>query len=61
MTPFSYLVEPYFAHISINEYTGKQSHYTTTSVVGIRPVINLKADTEISGGIGTNNNPYIIK
>ena len=28
---------------------------------GIRPVINLKADVEISGGIGTINDPYIIK
>ena len=28
---------------------------------GIRPVINLKADVEISGGIGTANDPYIIK
>ena len=28
---------------------------------GIRPVINLKSDVEITGGIGTKNNPYIIK
>ena len=28
---------------------------------GIRPVINLKADVKISGGIGTINDPYIIK
>ena len=27
----------------------------------VRPVINLKADTEISGGIGTANDPFIIK
>ena len=28
---------------------------------GVRPVINLKADVKISGGIGTINDPYIIK
>ena len=28
---------------------------------GIRPVINLKADVEISGGIGTISDPYVIK
>lgn len=27
---------------------------------GVRPVINLKAETEISGGIGTSNEPFII-
>ena len=27
----------------------------------VRPVINLKSDIEISGGIGTINDPYIIK
>ena len=27
---------------------------------GIRPVINLKANVEISGGVGTKNNPYQI-
>ena len=32
-----------------------------TSRVGVRPVINLKADTEITGGIGTKNDPFIVK
>ena len=31
------------------------------STYGIRPVINLKSDVEISGGIGTINDPYIVK
>ena len=26
-----------------------------------RPVINLKADVEISGGMGTNNDPFVVK
>ena len=32
-----------------------------TLVTGLRPVINLKADVEISGGIGTINDLYTIK
>lgn len=32
-----------------------------TENFGVRPVINLKADTEISGGIGTANEPFIVK
>ena len=28
---------------------------------GIRPVINLKADVKISGGIGTINDPFVIE
>ena len=28
---------------------------------GVRPVINLEVDVEISGGIGTLNDPYVIK
>ncbi len=30
------------------------------TVVGVRPVINLKADAQISGGNGTKDNPYIV-
>jgi len=32
-----------------------------TSGYGVRGVINLKSDVEISGGIGTSNDPFIIK
>ena len=31
-----------------------------TGSLGIRPVINLKSDVKISGGIGTSNDPFII-
>ena len=31
-----------------------------TSTYGVRAVINLKADTPITGGIGTANDPYIV-
>ena len=27
----------------------------------VRPVINLKADVKISGGIGTINDPYVVE
>ena len=36
----------------------KFSYFTDSS---IRPVINLKANVEITGGIGTINDPYIVK
>ena len=39
----------------IYQWPGLQSKFD------VRPVINLKADVEISGGIGTVNDPYIIK
>ena len=28
---------------------------------GVRPVINLNANVEITGGIGTKSEPYIVK
>ena len=31
------------------------------SSLGARPVINLRADVEISGGMGTNNDPFVVK
>ena len=30
------------------------------ALIGIRPVINLKSDVKITGGIGTSNDPYVI-
>ncbi len=35
--------------------------YKVSNEFGVRPVINLKVDTEISGGIGTSNEPFIVK
>jgi len=40
-------------------YAYNSNHVTTSS--GVRGVINLKSNVEISGGIGTANDPYIIK
>ena len=41
--------------------TGDFGYRWVTSGLGVRPVINLKADVEISGGIGTVNDPFVIK
>lgn len=39
---------------------GALSANTITSERNARPVINLKSDTLITGGIGTVNEPYVI-
>ena len=31
------------------------------STLALRPVINLKPDVKISGGIGTINEPYVVE
>ena len=41
--------------------TGNFYSNWVTNGYGVRPVINLKSDVEISGGIGTINEPFIIK
>lgn len=46
-----------FTHSS----NGQLLNTSSTSVVNIRPVINLLGTVEISGGIGTASNPYQVK
>ena len=41
--------------------TGNFIYGWVTGGRGVRPVINLKADVEITGGIGTVNDPFVIK
>ncbi len=41
--------------------TGDFGYRWVTSGLGVRPAINLKANVEISGGIGTVNDPFVIK
>ena len=36
------------------------NYSVTNSWVGVRAVINLKSDTQISGGIGTSNDPFVV-
>ncbi len=40
--------------------SGSLSLYDVTNSFGIRPVINLKADTQITKGDGTSLNPYVV-
>ena len=35
-------------------------HYDVTFLYLVRPVINLKSDVKITGGIGTSNDPFVI-
>lgn len=35
--------------------------YIAKGYYDVRPVINLKADVKISGGIGTINDPYVVE
>ena len=39
---------------------GYAGYGNVISTIGVRAVINLKADTPITGGIGTANDPYIL-
>lgn len=62
MTPEGYSSSYKMATVVALYSNGKLSHMDTfRSYNFIRPVINLKVDVEISGGIGTINDPYTIK
>ena len=53
----SYAMARIFYQIS----TGRvHIHGWPTSLLSVRPIINLKKDVKISGGIGTSNNPYVV-
>ena len=41
--------------------TGYAYNAWVSSAIGVRPVINLASDTSITGGIGTANDPYVVK
>ena len=53
------------AYTSAYEFSAGSSGYAghgwVTDVGGVRPVINLASDTSITGGIGTSNDPYVVK
>ena len=40
---------------------GQANYYWIIGSYGVRPVINLHGDVEISSGIGTANDPFVIK
>ena len=59
MSPCNFNAANIRAYEWLQNSTGYLSSWSGTG--GARPVINLKADVEISGGIGTINDPYTIK
>ena len=62
MTPSYFYKSDNTARVWQLRVVGNLYHWTGVDVSqGIRPVINLKANVEITGGIGTINDPYIIK
>ena len=62
MSPASYSVNYLFTMVYAQYPSGYIRDWSSVSDGrSVRPVINLKADVEISGGIGTVNDPYIIK
>ena len=55
----------YVTYTSANEFYANSvgfagSHWVTLSF-GVRAVINLKSDVQISGGIGTANDPFVVQ
>ena len=61
MTPSAYGSINKMADTYMMYGSGYRFSYGVSSGIGIRPVINLKVEVEISGGIGTVNDPYIVK
>ena len=62
MTPDTYSAIWNGSSVSRTDATGTLiKGYNVSIKYGVRPVINLKSNVEISGGIGTINDPYIVK
>jgi len=59
MTPHSYSSGIYYIKAGKNIVFGYTQN--TNFALGVRPVINLKSDVEVSGGNGTSTNPYVIR
>ena len=58
MTPYVYNGST--TDIFMVTLNGSFLNTNTLSSWGVRPVINLKADVQITGGSGTSSNPYVI-
>ena len=63
MTPmaFSSIYNSIFPHTMSPEGIARGYATGSTTSINVRPVINLKADVEITGGIGTQNEPFVVK
>ena len=61
LSPSFFLVSALAAHeFHFNSAGHPQASSWVTNSLGIRPVINIKGDAKISGGIGTSSSPYEI-
>ena len=63
---YYWTMSPYFfgngrAHVLRVYSDGNLSNRSVNNTFGVRPVINLKADTIISSGDGTSSNPYVVQ
>ena len=62
MTPYSFNTSDYYSHIWYVSGQGLIFYWgVPSSYYNVRPVINLKPNTEITSGNGTASSPYIIK
>ena len=61
MSPYGMSATVQSKMYTLNGVNGSVSNSNTNVAKYARPLINLKADTEISGGIGTANDPFIVK
>ena len=57
MSPSGY---PFAGVLSVNGNGRLNSFYCVSTSYGVRPVVNLKADTIFSSGNGTSSNPYVV-
>lgn len=61
MTPSVFFASSGYAIEWSASSSGFLSGHWVTNGNSTRPVINLKADVEISGGTGTTNDPFVVK
>ncbi len=61
MSPSNFYAPVGDAYEWLQNSDGRINNWNVTNSLGARPVINLKSDTLISGGIGTSSSPFVIK
>ena len=60
MSPTIFNITSNCSYVHVNLNTGLLSNWYVSYDNAIRPVINLKSDVKITGGIGTANDPYVV-
>ena len=61
LSPFNFYSGGSSARVWIVFGAGYLDDYGVTGSIGVRPVINLNGNVEISSGIGTSSDPYVVK